>query len=86
MGCGRISGGVVCVDLLVVRYVRFGEVESSMALISLLARFRRSVHLHRRGGTEQSVFGGYEWTRSIVGIYRACGWACSGEFDVFAVD
>ena len=86
MGCGRIAGGHGGVVLLVLRYVCFREVELSVDPFPTLVLFRRSVHLHRRRCTQQSLFGGHEWARATVGVHRACRRTRRSEFDVLAVD
>jgi hypothetical protein len=60
--------------------------ELSDPWIDSFVRFRHSVHLHCGRRAQQSIFGSYDWTRSGVGVYRACGRTRPCEFDLFAVD
>ena len=61
------------------------KTELPMDLCSLLVRFRRNIHLHRRRCTQQSLLGSHEWTRAAVGVYHACGRPRLSELDLFAV-
>ena len=62
------------------------EVKPPVDLFPLLGYFRGIIHLHRRRRTQQSLFGGYEWICTSVGVHRACGGTCPSELDVLAVD